>query len=312
MRILIYGAGVIGSIFAGKLANAGCDVTVLARGRRLNELTEKGVVLVQPGNNKTEKERVTVIEALQSDDIYDYVFVVMQKTQVDSVLPVLAQNGSTNIVFVVNTAAGYEKWAEVVGKERLMIGFPSAGGERLQTGEVIYFVGHGLMRAFQTTTFGEYSGEKTQRLKTLLRLFNRWGIPSVYYADMNSWQKTHVAMVTAIANAFYKHGGSNYELAGFYADVKLMIKAVKEGFAALNTLGYKTAPSKLCFFRLPASILAFVFKMVLKTKLAEITLAKHANAAKPELRCLQEELDRLIEKSGIKTPAIDELREHLY
>lgn len=109
----------------------------------------------------------------------------MQKTQVDSVLPVLAQNQSRNIVFVVNTAADHETWAEVAGKERLIIGFPSAGGKRLQTGEVNYFFGHGLMRALQTTTFGEYSGEKTQRLKTLLRLFNRSGIPSVYYAHEN-------------------------------------------------------------------------------------------------------------------------------
>lgn len=35
MRILVYGAGVIGSIFAEKLAVAGNDVTILARGKRL-------------------------------------------------------------------------------------------------------------------------------------------------------------------------------------------------------------------------------------------------------------------------------------
>jgi ketopantoate reductase len=34
MRILIYGAGVIGSIFAGKLAQKGYDITVLARNKR--------------------------------------------------------------------------------------------------------------------------------------------------------------------------------------------------------------------------------------------------------------------------------------
>ena len=40
MKILIYGAGVIGSIFAAKLALSGQDVTVLARGKRLEELKE--------------------------------------------------------------------------------------------------------------------------------------------------------------------------------------------------------------------------------------------------------------------------------
>ncbi|MDR1957433.1 MAG: NAD-binding protein [Planctomycetaceae bacterium] len=35
MRILIYGAGVIGSIFAGKIADSGHDVTVLARRKQI-------------------------------------------------------------------------------------------------------------------------------------------------------------------------------------------------------------------------------------------------------------------------------------
>ena len=37
MRILIYGAGVIGSFYASRFAKAGLDVTILARGQRLKE-----------------------------------------------------------------------------------------------------------------------------------------------------------------------------------------------------------------------------------------------------------------------------------
>ncbi len=78
----------------------------------------------------------------------------MQRTQVESVLPILEKNKSNNIVFVVNTSAGYTEWAQAVGGQRLMIAFPSAGGE-LVRGEVHYFIGKGFMRAFQTTTFGD-------------------------------------------------------------------------------------------------------------------------------------------------------------
>jgi len=42
-NILIYGAGVIGSIFAAKLSLSENDVTVLARGNRLTELQANGV-----------------------------------------------------------------------------------------------------------------------------------------------------------------------------------------------------------------------------------------------------------------------------
>ena len=37
-KILIFGAGVIGSVYAGKLALAGHGVSVLARNERLKEL----------------------------------------------------------------------------------------------------------------------------------------------------------------------------------------------------------------------------------------------------------------------------------
>ena len=44
MRILIFGAGVIGSLYGALLAEAGYDVSVYARGRRLESLTRDGLL----------------------------------------------------------------------------------------------------------------------------------------------------------------------------------------------------------------------------------------------------------------------------
>ena len=41
MRILIYGAGVIGSLYATLFAEAGYDTSIYARGKRLEFLKEK-------------------------------------------------------------------------------------------------------------------------------------------------------------------------------------------------------------------------------------------------------------------------------
>ena len=229
----------------------------------------------------------------------------------DSVLPIISQNRSKNIVFVVNTAAGYDKWAQAVGSERLMLGFPSAGGERVG-GKVHYFVGKGVMRAFQTTTFGEYSGRKTERVRCLINVFRRAGIPSVFCADMDAWQKTHVAMVTSIGNALYQFDCDNYRLARSYDSVCLMVRGIKEGFTVLNKLGIKTKPVKLWYMKLPVWMIAGVFKIIMRTELAGTALAKHCRVAKPEMFCLQTEFDSLIMKSQLQTPAIYSLRENLF
>lgn len=44
MRILIYGAGVIGSLYAALLAEAGYDTSIYARGKRLEVLKNNGLL----------------------------------------------------------------------------------------------------------------------------------------------------------------------------------------------------------------------------------------------------------------------------
>ena len=48
MRILVVGAGVIGSVYAARLLEAGHTVTVSAPGRRLGELRDGGWETVDP------------------------------------------------------------------------------------------------------------------------------------------------------------------------------------------------------------------------------------------------------------------------
>lgn len=214
-------------------------------------------------------------------------------------------------MFVVNTANGYDNWIEAVGKDRLMLGFPSAGGER-KSGKVYYFVGKGIERAFQTTTFGENNGIKSERVKTLIKLFNQAEIPSVFCSDMDAWQKTHVALVTNIANALYGFDCDNFAFGRSYKDVKDMILGIKEGRKVLKCCGINPTPAKLWWFNLPTSILTMLFSAFMRTTLAETTMAKHCIAAKSEMIYLQQEFDALIEKSGIKTPVIDILKGNLY
>lgn len=310
MRILVYGAGAIGSIFAAKLALSGQDVTVLARGTRLAEIQNQGLRLIDAHSGKQDSVRVHTIDSLLPDDNYDFIFVVLQNSQVQAILPQLAANRSKSVVFVVNTASGYSKWQCAIGKERVLVGFPSAGGER-KNGVVSYFVGHGTVRLFQTTTFGEPDGTHSLRTTALVTMFRKSGIPSVFCNNMDAWQKTHVAMVTCIANALYGAQCDHKRLAASKADIRRMILGVKEGFDVLKKVGTRITPFKLNFWMLPTGLLTFVFRRIMNTTLADLTMAKHCAVAHEEMLALQTEFDLLIQRSGLSTPNIDQLRINL-
>ena len=304
MKILIYGAGAIGSIFAGKLAQSGVQITVLARNKRYDELINKGLVLKHSLSGKVLKSKISVINHLNEEDIYDYIIVTVQYTQIDSILPILSKNKSENIVFVVNNPLGYEKYIQAVGEERVLIGFPSAGGERKE-GVVNYFIGTGLSKLFQSTTFGELSGSNTERLRNLVKIFKRAEFSPEICSDMDSWQKTHIAVVLPISRALYKFNSNNYELSKSYETLKQMVLATRECFNVLKCKNIKVTPAKLNFYYLPLNIIVAIYMVLMKTKIAEYAMAKHNIVAKNEMKVLEDVFNKIIVDSGQKTPAYE-------
>ena len=288
MKILVYGAGVIGSIFAGKLAKTGYAITILARGNRYREIIKNGIILENSLNNKSDTINTKVIDTLDENDVYDYIIVVVQNNQINDILPVLAKNKSRNIVFVVNNPLGYEHWVNIIGYERIMIGFPSAGGERIN-GVVNYFIGKGIVKLFQSTTFGELNGKKTERLKKLFFAFKKSGFSPSISNKMDWWQKTHVSVILPIAKALYRYQSNNYELAKSYKTLKNMIFATRELFSILKSNNIKITPKKLLFYYLPANIIGIIWQVVMKTKIAEYAMAKHTIVGKEEIGILEKQ-----------------------
>ena len=62
-RILVIGAGVNGSACASVLHNGGIDVTVLARGKRYEEIRNDGIIIENPFNKRRTITRVRVIDS---------------------------------------------------------------------------------------------------------------------------------------------------------------------------------------------------------------------------------------------------------
>src|SRR5437899_2003724 len=110
MNILVYGAGVIGSVYAASLQEAGHRVSLLARGQRAVSLRTHGIQLVNAANGRKTTTQVSIVEQLAPTDKYDVVLVTVRLDQLTSVLPDLAANHQIPIVlFMLSNPAGMQR-----------------------------------------------------------------------------------------------------------------------------------------------------------------------------------------------------------
>ncbi|MDR1957432.1 MAG: hypothetical protein LBQ54_00010 [Planctomycetaceae bacterium] len=246
------------------------------------------MILKNSLTNELLNVKVPVINVLEEEDIYEYIIITVQKTQIDGVLPVIQKNKSKNIVFVVNNPLGYDHWIDCIGYERMLIGFPAAGGEN-KNGVVHYFIGTGINKLFQSTTFGELNGQYSQRLKGLIKLFKKSGFSPSVSKNMDWWQKTHVAVILPIAKALYRYNSDNYELSKSNETLKNMVLATRECFQILKDNHVKITPKKLYFYYLPVCLIRRIWQIIMRTKIAEYAMAKHTIVAKDEIKRLEEE-----------------------
>jgi 2-dehydropantoate 2-reductase len=71
MKILVYGAGNMGSLYAALLEESGQEVRVFARGRRLAYIRDHGVQLENFLTGERTTTEVETVERLNPDDAYD-------------------------------------------------------------------------------------------------------------------------------------------------------------------------------------------------------------------------------------------------
>ncbi|MBQ1434685.1 MAG: ketopantoate reductase family protein [Clostridia bacterium] len=278
MRILIYGAGVIGSLYAARLSEAGYDVTVFARGKRLLSLQSGG--LLYKADGMTRRADVHVTGRLENGDRYDLILLTVRENQLYDALKELKPNVSPTIVTMVNTLKSYGEWDKVCGEGRILPAFPGAGGG---------FEGDVLDAAFtprivQPTTVGRRGGKE----KTLAAALKGARIPFQIVDDMHAWQICHLAMVVPIADAYYE--ALDPENAG--RDRALMKKTalrIKKNLRDTAKKGVKLSPAKMnAFVMLPAPLVAFVPGRVFQSRFGEVFMYRHSMKAPDEMRRLHD------------------------
>ncbi len=293
---------------AAKLTQAGHDVSVLARGQRLADLREHGIVLHDITTDESTTTQVNVVEELAPEDAYDLVLVIMRKNHALKILPVLGANQHTpNVLFLMNNAAGPDELINALGSDRVLVGFPMAAG---------YFEGHvihtlaGVDGERVGIPFGEVDGRIRGRTHEVARVLDSIaGFEGEIRTDMDAWLKCHVALLMpGLAAALYACGTDNERMAATQDAIVLTIRATREGLRVMRALGVPITPPNLKRFeRIPEPLLVYFYKRRLTTEQFRTAMVGHANAARDEVKHLTDEFLALARTTDVPIPAIEQL-----
>jgi 2-dehydropantoate 2-reductase len=298
-RLLVIGAGVNGSVCAAGLYRAGVDVSVLARGARIDAIKHDGIIIEDPLKQTRSVTFVPVIDVLRPDDVYDYILVTVRKNQAADLLPMLAHNRSPAVVFMLNNPSGPDLWIAALGRGRVLQGFAFAGGKRDDQ----------IIRAIRvkslSTPFGELDGSTTPRLTRLVAILRQAGFNATTSAHMTDWLVTHAAMVAPIGMLTLKHGTDTYALGRSWDDLRLLVEAWRDVLAVLRANGRRIVPASQNVIKwLPKFIVAASVRLLLSTRVGEIGLGWHCRQAPDEIHALAREVLILVDKSGLAVPAV--------
>ncbi len=305
MKILVYGAGVLGSVYAARLKMAGHEVTLVARGQRLADIRQYGLVLEDYASGTRTATPVNVVEKLSPDEAYDLALVIVRKNQLDPVLVDLAAAPLIpDILFMFNNAAGPGEMIRRVGRERVLLGFPGGGGMR--DGHVIRYMLSD--RSKQPTIIGELEGQLSERLLRIASVFESAGLPVAFSENMDAWLKTHAALISPMANAIYAAGCDRIRLAKTRDALVLLVRAVREGMSVLQAMGIPITPSRFrVLLLLPEPLLVWYLQRGVTSELFELGAVRHASAARDEMEHIASEFRFLARVVGASTPSIDYL-----
>ena len=135
MRILVVGAGVVGSVYASHLARGGHEVALLARGDRLAELRRSGLLL-RPRHGAAVTGPVTVTGGAPAFRP-DLVVLAVRREQAMTAARQVGGMAAGAMLLFGNYAGMTAELASACGRERTAAGFPGVGG-RIDDGEVTY------------------------------------------------------------------------------------------------------------------------------------------------------------------------------
>lgn len=299
MKILVFGAGVLGCNLAKNLFRAGNDVTLLARGNWAEEIRKNGLRIKSKFSPRMTVIPIPVVTELKPEDAYDAIFVVVRYTQIETMIGALQANDTKNIIFVGNNARAAETAALLPGKN-VMFAFTSAAGHRESD--------HVASIDLHKITIGQLRTAPSNEA-LIGQIFAGSKYKIAYEPNMGDYLLCHAAFVIPAAFACYKTDGDLKKLKGNTAYLSRVIDASIEGYRAIRNAGHEILPKEDTDFEGAAyrkTCLRF-YKLMCATSLGKICASDHAMNAIGEMSALNRDLKKFYDENGAEYPVWKEL-----
>lgn len=267
--VAVIGAGVIGQVFAGRLAAVGHPTWLLARGETLQHLQDKGVTLIQDAQTTTPP--VNVVGSVAEIPSVDVAYLTVRGDQVPGALQVLDGVQAATVVTLVNLAGDARDVAGRIGRDRVVLGFPGVGGVRTVDGVAYQTVKQ------QPTTLGKNAGREDPVVTDLRGA----GFAVDVVDDAPSWLATHAVFITGVGAAILA-AGSSQAVGDDRKRTEAMVASVRDGFQAIARRGVTVTPTplKVIFTVVPRMIAVRYWSKQMRGDLGRIALAPHVLATR--------------------------------
>ena len=185
-KIAIVGTGAMGSVYAALFASAGYEVWAIDRWREhVDAMRTKGLRLEGASGDRT--VRVNATEDPSDAGPCDLVILATKAMQVTdaakSIAPLLKSD--TPVLSIQNGLGGPETAAQVLGRERVMVGVVGGFGASMRC------AGHAHHNGMELVRLGEFGGPITPRLKKVEEMWLRAGFRVKIFDDIDQlvWEK---------------------------------------------------------------------------------------------------------------------------
>jgi 2-dehydropantoate 2-reductase len=252
MRIAIVGAGAIGGYFGARLAHAGEDVTLIARGANLAALKQHGLTLIEENGTELRTKNVKAVERMAEAGPQDSILLTVKAHQISPIAADLRHlyDADTTVVTMQNGIPWWYFWKHGGTLEGTRLESVDPGGEIARhidparvIGSVVYpaavLTKPGVVEVVEGNRFGlgEPSGEITERVKALSQGLTKAGFKAPVTSDIRGeiwlklWGNLSFNPISALTHA------TLVDICKFPPTRTLAAQMMEEAQAIANKLG---------------------------------------------------------------------------